>query len=294
MASWKTTQRVGQNPAIINALTHGLSFATDAEINEVILRRYRLYDYLTPSDTANSMMLQSVIDAWKDYTEKLYQTTIYEYDPILNYDKHIEGTIIDAHHKGTKTATNTDIKTGQNTDLTVGTEMDRKSARNTDFESTETPTTKETTTNTGYGFDSAAAGAPIGKSEHQYNSGNTKTVDKGLEANNYTRDTAAEEDNFQHTTADEEDNFQHTAGTAANNYVTVTDIDEDTFDKDEKSFAEYREYGNIGVMTTADIIAKERSIIVDVLDVYVSKFADCFDLSSKILYGWLEDEEDDE
>lgn len=205
--------RVGEHSAPFTGLTHGLTFATDAEVNELIIRRYRLYEWLTPSDTANKMMLQSTVDMWRDYTNKLYETTQYEYDPILNYDRHEEGTETTARHKGSK--------------------------------SVSTPRTAQTVETDGYGLDSVD-GAPY------------QTV------------------------------TQHAP--TGTDTVEVTDVSESVYDKDVLSFSDRRTYGNIGVMTTQEMIQRERDIIIDVLDVYVSKFADCFGLSTHMLAGWLDDD----
>lgn len=290
MAYSRLTKRVFEDTTPFTGLTHNLSFATDAEVNAALIRRYRLYNWLTPSVTANRAMLEDVAFRWKDYINQLYDTTQYEYDPISNYDRHYEGVVIDAHHKGTKVSNNVDMKTGNNVDSTVSNNVDSKMATESDKTTTVTPTVKETTTNTGYGFDSTATGVPVGKSEHQYNSGNTQTKEAGTESKNYDHVTADAEDNYTHTEADEESNYSHTSGNAANNYTTTTDIDASTFDKDERSFDNYREYGNIGVTTTQQMIEAERKIIIDVLDVYCDKFAECFDICSFIAFGGFEPE----
>lgn len=233
--SWKQTQRVGQSPTVVNALTHSFTWVSDADINALIIQKYRLYSYLTPDDTANAAMLAATAAEWHDYFDHLYETTQYDYDPILNYDKHIEGIITDAHHKGSKTSVASSIK------------------------STETPRVATETQSFSNGFNSADTGVPDGMIVNPAPTGTNEI---------------------------------QTTGAANANYSTTEDLDATHFDKDERSYTDYREYGNIGVMTTQDIILKERQIIIDVLDEYIKKFADCFDLDTCILGGWLSDEEE--
>lgn len=49
-------------------------------------------------------------------------------------------------------------------------------------------------------------------------------------------------------------------------------------DTSTRSFNQYHVHGNIGVRSGQEMVQQSRDIIVDLLDVYVSKFADCFDL----------------
>ena len=245
--------KVGQHPDPIANLVHNVSFATDEEINTLIERRYRLYEWLTPNDYANQMMLQSVIDQWAQYCDKIYATTQYEYDPILNYDKHEEGAEITGRHKGTKRSTNTDLKSATNIDTTE----------------TSTPRVSRENDTYSFGMGSDASGSLSGKSVEVAPTGNDTITNTGLAANNFVQST----------------------GTAANNYETVTDIDASTYDKDVLEFEDRRTYGNIGTMTTQQMIREERDITIDVLAMYVEKFGECFDLSRDIICGWLSNED---
>ena len=94
---------------MITALTHNLTFATDAEVNEHLTTLFRNYDYLTNSDTANHYILQSVIDAWRNYANELYATKLLEYDPLEDYNMYEDGTITDELHKGTKESQSVDL-----------------------------------------------------------------------------------------------------------------------------------------------------------------------------------------
>lgn len=291
MARWNT-KRVGQKPELIMNLEHNLTFADDDDVNAMIERRYRLYDYLTNNDYANTMMLQSVIDQWADYVNKLYDTTIYEYDPLLNYDKHEEGTETTARHKGTKRSTNISLKDSRNTDRKVATNTDVKDSTATNLTETSTPRVSRETDTTGYGLNSTT-GAPVQKVVEVAPTGTDSVSTSGTAAGNYTQRTGTALDNYTQETENALNNYTERTGNAANNYETVTDIDSDTFDKDVLSFTDRRTYGNIGVTKTQDLIQAERDLIIECLDVYVSKFAECFDISTDVLTGWLSNHDDE-
>lgn len=158
-----TTKRVWKDPTTIENLEHGFEWASDEDINELLVTRYRDYNYLTPSDTANENMFKSVINEWHEYIDKLYATTLFEYDPLLNYDLHEEGSVIDEKHKGTKTSVGTDVTT------------------------TDTPRVGRVTEETGYGFDSGVNGAPYGKTEEKTPTGTNQTKVEGSATNNYSK-----------------------------------------------------------------------------------------------------------
>lgn len=325
MAFYSTTKRVGENPDIIFELEHNLTFADDDDVNAMLERRYRLYDWLTPNDYANKMMLQSVIDQWNDYVNKLYDTTLYDYDPILNYDRHEVGSETTAHHKGNKrsfaskykdsveidrkNATATDKKTATATDRKLSTNTDTKEATATNLTETVTPRVKNEELRTGYGLGSDVNGSPVEKIEREDKTGTNQTLtsgaaannyvektgtaannyqtDSGTAANNYVEETGNELNNYERETASALNNYTEHSALPAENYETQTDIDADTYDKDVLSFTDRRTYGNIGTMTTQEMIQRERDIIIECLDVYISKFAECFDISTDVLKGWL-------
>ena len=163
MAYNPRTKRVWQDPSLIENLEHGFEWITDDEVNAFILARYRDYNYLTPSDTANENFLQNVINQWKEYFDKLYGTTLFEYDPLLNYDLHEEGSVIDEKHKGSKTSVGTDVET------------------------VDTPRVSRVTEETGYGYDSDANGSPVGKTTEHAPTGTNSTRVQGNVANNFTK-----------------------------------------------------------------------------------------------------------
>lgn len=154
--------RVWKTPATISALSHGLDFATDEEVNNHLLTKYRNYDYLTPSTVANTAMFNDIINTWAEQANKLYATTIYEYEPLNNYDIKETGEIIDEKHKGSKASTGVDI--------TV----------------TDTPRVSRTTNETGFGYDSDVDGSPIGKTVEEEPTGVDTRRTQGNAASNTT------------------------------------------------------------------------------------------------------------
>ena len=193
--------RVGMKPEWITSLKHNLSFATDGEVNKHILTRYRLYEYLTPCEPDNKAILQSIIDEWSTYVNKLYETTLYEYNPIENYHRY------EKEHKEGEFDENND--------------------------STETPKNRKTTTS-----------------------------NSGYENNNLTK----------------------TAEVEISGTVNVK-TDKDGTNSDDRDL---EAWGNIGTMSTQDMIDQERKLIIDCLDFYVKKFAEAFNLSMEVnCYGFF-------
>ena len=165
-------RRVWKTPSLIEELEHGFDWVSDDEINDRLLLRYRNYDYLTPSETANVALLQRVIAEAHEYIDKLYATTLLEYEPLWNYDMHESGGWTDEKHKGTKASTNTDVS------------------------EVLTPRVERTTLETGFGFDSDANGTPVGKTTDQAPTGTDTKATTGNATNNFTKVEDIDADHF--------------------------------------------------------------------------------------------------
>ena len=183
--------KVCQRPELIQQLQHGLSFADDATVNNALLVKYSLWDYLTPCDADNINILNACIQRWREEANKLYETTLFQYNPIENYDMEEKG-------KDKRTPDLTDETTygGTNTYSETGYDVPR--------------TLYDKGKNTAGGKDT--------------------TTKKGTETNDH----------------------------------------------------ELRRHGNIGTMTTQQMIEMERKIILDTLSWYVNKFRECFNVSMSI------------
>lgn len=184
--------KVGQRPQLIKQMKHNLSFVSDEKINNRILTKYRLYEYLTPCDPDNIAILQDIINEWSDYTNKLYETTKYEYNPIENYDR-------------IESATDNEVE------------------------------------------NSSASG-----------NSNSTLKSAGMESNNMADTNKTESDSS--ANSNRNNNKTHNA----------------------------RIHGNVGTMSTQSMIMQERDIIIDVLDFYVGKFANAFNITMEVnRYGCM-------
>lgn len=101
--------KVCQRPELIQSLNHGLIFANDAAVNNALLTKYSLWDYLTPCDADNLNILNANINRWRDEANQLYKTTLFEYNPIENYN-------MKEHSKDVRTPDLTDERTPDLTD----------------------------------------------------------------------------------------------------------------------------------------------------------------------------------
>lgn len=165
-------RRVWKTPSLINNLTHGFEWATDADINERMLLRYRNYDYLTDSATANTAFLERVIAEAHEEIDKLYNTTQFTYDPLLNYDMRESGGWRDEKHRGSKVSTGSD------------------------YTETLTPRVERVTEETGFGYDSDSTGTPVGKTTEHAPTGTDTRRTEGSAANNYTEYTDIDANTF--------------------------------------------------------------------------------------------------
>lgn len=59
--------------------------ADDDYINQRIINEYFAMEYLFEDDTLNQVLIQATADKYHDTTVDLFNTTLYEYDPISNY-----------------------------------------------------------------------------------------------------------------------------------------------------------------------------------------------------------------
>ena len=78
---------------------------------------------------------------------------------------------------------------------------------------------------------------------------------------------------------DKTKNYRETTGSAEHNYnkLSGTDLTEKGYNLNA--------YGNIGTMSTQQMIQMERDIIINVLAFYVEKFSKCFNITADGLYS---------
>lgn len=66
-------------------LTFGLDFMTDEEVREELKGHYLLEECVYEDSNLMTYMLQHKADEVKDYFNRLYRTTVYQYNPLENY-----------------------------------------------------------------------------------------------------------------------------------------------------------------------------------------------------------------
>lgn len=67
-------------------ITHNLPMlGSDELINRRIVAKYPTMSYIYDDDELNHIILQNIADEWREQAEKLYETTLYDYNPIENY-----------------------------------------------------------------------------------------------------------------------------------------------------------------------------------------------------------------
>lgn len=83
---------VMNNHAIFLPLECGLTFASDADVSELLYNYYLTQECAYPNDALMARLLQTKADLIRDRYNKIYETTQYEYNPIENYDMVEDGT----------------------------------------------------------------------------------------------------------------------------------------------------------------------------------------------------------
>lgn len=268
--------KIKDRPQIITALEHNLTFATDADINEALTTKYRNYVYLYLYDEDNTASLQSVINEWAPYVNELYLTTQYEYNPIENYHRNEEYHGGEATTYGKKESRETDFKSEHSVDnkSAVNAGMKTEHAR----DETRTPNTEDITVHSDSGYDNQVGS----ESDRDVltRRGTETVVSPAL--SNYDETTGAEADNYTRNTADPLENYDRMVGDAAKNYNQLSGKDSTA-----KNYT-LEAYGNIGTMSTQDMIKQQRDIIINVLAFYVEKFSKCFNITPDGLYADIE------
>lgn len=80
-------------------------------MNEHLITQFKRYEYLYRCDCDNIDILQATINKWHNVANELYDTTLFQYNPIENYDR-TEDTQIDREHENSTNGKN--VQTPQN------------------------------------------------------------------------------------------------------------------------------------------------------------------------------------
>lgn len=78
--------RVSDDTKVITELVHSVSFASDSLINQLLLNKHYFSTLPYGSKRENLRALQNKVNLKRGYYEKLYATTLYNYNPIENYN----------------------------------------------------------------------------------------------------------------------------------------------------------------------------------------------------------------
>lgn len=319
---------IRNNPDVINALVHNLSYvdddnnivtiASDAAINERILTKFKYYDYLYTIDEANASILQDIINSWRYKVIELYKTTLYEYNPIWNVDgsETREVTTVYGHkiqrQAGTTEATTdtTKIVNSQTTDAEASTTYGRKDTTSYGRKDTTSYGRKDTTSYGATSTDAQTVGATRSRNDYGYDS-NTAAPSFSEASNDGTHTTTkGGTDNTQLSGSDDvqlsgSDNTQlsgtdsstYNAGTTQSQHsggisTTHSGSDNDTHSGTDKVTDVLTRGGNIGVTSTQSLIQQERDIIIDVVEFYVEQFAEAFNINPLIFLNKYAEQED--
>lgn len=76
---------LNENPTILQKIEFGLDWMTDEEMRQEMFSEYFLQDWVYDDEEVMVVILQKIARQQRDYYNKLYQTTLYEYNPIENY-----------------------------------------------------------------------------------------------------------------------------------------------------------------------------------------------------------------
>lgn len=265
------------------------------EFVHILVQKYFSFYLLTPSfyDTENESIvelcptiapaithLHSVFNYWvSDRINgfmKLYEALRGEYNPIENYNKHIESTM---ENKGKETTVESPTGTETETYTPTGTETDTHTKAGTE-KTTETPsgTETETTTKTGTETNTHNAGVTGSHtttlSKTPYDSSSFLDAEKTVEQPYSDNDVQSFSDRsdtknktFTDRKTDTELSFTNRQDTDTHSYTNRQDTTTKSFTnrktETEKSFTnrideyKYHEWGNIGVTTSQQMIESQ-------------------------------------
>lgn len=260
---------------------HTILLAPDAYVRDVLYRNYGNRIMLEAPDLTDAQMIAAVKASWENWWSTrrheyafLADAFLREYSPIENYDRYEEGSIVDQHdigaRSGTDNLTDTYAATQKTTTDTPGVITTLKDTFGASQETkTETPRVETTTTSTpgvimttekdSYG-DNSSSPVPEEKSTVTPDATTPDVVTVAGTAGTNTTVTAELQKIDSHETsmtgfnqtveADQQhiDTHNRTTGSLA------------AQDTDTRTWDGYHVHGNIGVMTVADMLAKEVEI----------------------------------
>ena len=293
-SAWVPTLPIG-----VDDQEHTVVLAPDAYVRDVLIREYGNRIILEEPDLTDAQMIAAIKSCWENWWSTrqheyafLADAFLREYSPIENYDRYEEGSIVDEHDIGARSGTDnlTDSyaatqHTKTETPRVETTVEDTFGA--TQETVTETPRAETTTTTTPgvvtttetnvYG-DNSATDVPAGKTIVTPDATTPDVVTiAGTDGTNTTV-TAELQKIDSHVTSFDGLNTTVDADLAridTHNRTTGSLAAKDT---DTRTWDGYHVHGNIGVMTVADMLAKEVEIRsgVDLVMMAIREWIDKF------------------
>lgn len=245
-------------------------------------------------------IMKMLIGKWskhrKPIWDHLIETTQYEYDPIANWDRHetvtetrehsgsesnsSDATIVD---DGSDVLTNNLTHTDDDTiTRTLNTKKGDTALRTDNLSETVSRTVTnsgtDTTTNSVNGFEGSATNTTVVHDISALQHG-AKAVESATTTNSGTQGNSSTitETGTVTDTYDRQGRDTGTASRALDNTRTEGRTGNSTHSDEEKFTREYTGKGNIGTMTSQDMIKQEREIaMMDIIDIMIKEFKNRF------------------
>ena len=284
------------DPTVLDLMEFPEDFtaAQKQNVKENILIECAELEFLYPAPA----VAKNIIGIWSrkevPYWDRMYKASLLEYNPIENYRRNETETIEDGkteEHSGTdtNTASGSDAltKTGTDTNTESGTESFRRSGTDTNTasgsdtttgssESTETNSGTDTVLNKITGFDSNTL---VSHDESDTTYGHIiENEASGTNTQSYGRVDTQQHNTTDTTTFGKVDTLQH------NTVDTTTYGKTDSFRHGEKiehegsSSRSMLAYGNIGTMTSQDMLTQEAEVakLIQVVPIIIESFKNRF------------------
>lgn len=235
---------------IVDEQSETVTLVTDQEFRDIMIAKYNIFNMLSPgypdpethhyvslvtNKTEAITYFKKLFDLWMadkiaGYI-KLYEALRATYNPVNNYDKTIHSTM---EYSGSETTTET--PTGKET-----VELTKSGSE----KSTETPTGEEK-------VEHSIGQSTVTSSKTTFDSSTFQDTDKQVDDERTNTDTTSFEDRQTET----ELSFTDRKDTEERSFTNRKTETEKTFDERVDTY-NYREYGNIGVTTSQQMITSQ-------------------------------------
>lgn len=225
---------------ILSNVVFNVKIASDGEIRSALLKMYSGTNFLYHDYETMIEEVQMVADLKRNYYNQLYDTTKFDYNPLENYRMN-EVTDTELHSSGSGT-----LSSSKNNEK--GATTNDNYSENRSGQSARTQSINENTNIFGYNTTSSSPDGSTSETQNESvntsdNTGSTRTL------SNSENETES-------------------------NSESTTSID------DKTGQTKVLRYGNIGVMTTQQMIQQTRELILNLLESYCHEFSPLFLLNT--------------